>query len=299
MSSRARFITGTIVIGIVLALVTFLNAQTSINVGWTPSWLNYVEATVAWYLLCWCNIIREWNRRPVLRFGRYVQTAGPGLAFIEPLLHTTLPDVPVQDVVRELDVPNLQTKDNVGIGLKALLTYRVDKEKVQDAVVEVANVNDAVIARGLTSVNDQGSTVDLSHFLENRSKFGDDAATLLKERVKNWGVIVQAVEIKSFKISDSRVEEAIAMKARAQKEAEAELARANMQSQIATALNAAANTLDDKGWMLKQIETLIELCRSANNNTILIPADFQSAIGSLSRMLTFAREGSATKTTAE
>jgi hypothetical protein len=63
------------------------------------------------------------------------------------------------------------------------------------------------------------------------------------------------------------------MKARAMKEAQAELARAEMQAEIVGRLNKAAADLQPAGWRLKTLEVLVELTRSAQNNTILIPAN--------------------------
>ena len=57
------------------------------------------------------------------------------------------------------------------------------------------------------------------------------------------------------------------------KEAQAELARAEMQAEIVARLNKAARDLEPAGWRLKTIEVLVELTRSAQNNTILIHAN--------------------------
>ena len=51
--------------------------------------------------------------------------------------------------------------------------------------------------------------------------------------------------------------------------AQAELARAEMQSEIVGHLNKAAADLEPAGWRLKTLEVLVELTRSAQNNTIL------------------------------
>src|SRR5262245_5611724 len=70
-------------------------------------------------VLCWVlagvHIINDWERRPVLRLGRYVTTAGPGPVWIEPILHSVLLPVSVQDMARPLTVENVQTHDNVRV----------------------------------------------------------------------------------------------------------------------------------------------------------------------------------------
>lgn len=227
----------------------------------------------AWYVLCWINVINEWERRPVLLFGRYVNTAGPGLRVIEPLFYTTLQDVPVQDIVVEVAAEAVQTSENVSVNLTGLLTYRIDADNVKNAVVQVEDVNGSIHKRALSTLVDAAGKVDLTHLLASRDEFCESIAKMLVERVKEWGVTVKAFELKGFKINDPDVEQAIAMKARAEKEGEAELTRAGYQLQVAEKLNAAAATFDDKGRWLKGMEVLVELTRSANNNTVLIPTD--------------------------
>jgi regulator of protease activity HflC (stomatin/prohibitin superfamily) len=239
---------------------------------------KFIIGLLVWYLICWINFINEWERRPYLRFGRYAGTAGPGPVLIEPIFNKILADVPVQDVVEEVPVEHVQTKDNVGVSLVGLLTYRINQEKVKDAVVEVEDITDAIQQRGLSALTDVVGTVDLDHLLENRGNFCEEIKKVLSTRIGEWGVTVKAFELKSFKITDSEVENAIAMKAKAKKEGEAELTRAHMQKQIAEALNEAAETYDDEGRWLKGMETLVELCRSAQNNTVLIPTDLTGSL---------------------
>lgn len=65
--------------------------------------------------------------------------------------------------------------------------------------------------------------------------------------MSQWGVLVYAVEIKDLKVADPDIERSIAMKARAVKEAEAELKRAEMQVEIARQLKEAARTMRTRG----------------------------------------------------
>lgn len=243
------------------------------------AWL--VAVIIIWYLVCWVNIINEWDRRPVLFFGKYHKTAGPGLCLIEPILYTTLSDIPVQDVVKEIKAPSVQTKDNVSVSLTGLLTYRINADKVKDAVVQVQDVDSSIIERALSTLVDAAGKVDLDHLLGDRDTFCETISTQLKQRISEWGVTVKAFEVNGFKINDQEVEQAIAMKARAAKEGEAELTRAGYQKRVATALNEAANTFDEKGRWLKGMEVLIELTRSAENNTVLIPTDLVGALAQL------------------
>lgn len=244
-------------------------------------WVLALSLAVLWYFIAGINIINEWERRPVLLFGRYMETAGPGLRFIEPLFHTTMGDYSVQDRTVEVEVGAVQTKDNVNISLIGVLTYRIDPAKVKEAVVEVEDVDDSLLERALATLVDQAGKADLDHVLSERDQFSTDLVAKLKGRVATWGLDIKAFEIKEVEINDEAVEQAIAMKARAEKEGAAELVRAGYQQRVAEALNKAAGTYDDKGRWLKGMEVLVELSRSAQNNTIVIPSDLTGMLAGL------------------
>ena len=216
-------------------------------------------------------------------FGRYIGTLGPGLRWVDPIFFSTLKDKIVQDVVLPMDVPEVQTKDNVGIKLGGVLTYCIDRTKVRDAVVNVQDVTSAIRERSYTTLTDVAATQDLDQLLESRDSFCELIKQKLIERTAEWGVTIKAFELKAFSINDTSVAEAIAMKARAQKEGAAGLVRAKMQHEIAQALNAAAETYTADGRWLKGVEVLTELCRSAQNNTIILPSDLAETVAGLVR----------------
>jgi len=225
------------------------------------------------YLLGGINVVREWQRRPILLFGRYVKTIGPGLAWVDPLFHRRLDDVAVRDVVNELRIGGVQTHDNVPISFNLIMTTRVDEARVRDFVVQVANGYEATRQRALASVTEIVGNHELDAILHNRGQFYSEVRDSLQGKVLAWGVKVVAVELKDLQITDEQIQQAIAMKARAGKEADAELVRAAMQLHIAAKLVEAAEALTPDGWRLKELEVLVELTRSAQNNTLLIPTN--------------------------
>ncbi len=264
-------------------------AAGSIAVNSSANWsLSYWGFFALWvlgfailYVLCGINIIKEWERRAFLLFGKYSKTAGPGFCWVEPAFHIMVQSVSVQDVVTSLTVENVQTKDNVRLSMLMVITTRISAENVKKYVVEVKDATKALEQRAITSMTEEVGRNSLDMILENRTQFSKDLTALFQEKIVVWGIAVQAVEIRDIKIADPDIERSIAMKAKATKEAEAELKRAEMQIQIAGALKSAAAAMDESAWRLKSYETLIEMTRSAQNNTIIIPAnisDFAKSI---------------------
>ncbi len=231
------------------------------------------------YIVTGINVIEQWNRRPVLFLGKYVATKGPGFCWIEPALHKTLEDVLVIDDTLQLNVANVQTHDNVPIAFNLVLTDRViNAEKY---IVEVADADDSIQQRALATVTECVGNTELDNILHDRTKLNQEIQRSLQTRVGNWGVQIIAVELKDIKITDPQIEQAIAQKAKAGKEAEAELVRAEMQLQITKKLKAAAAEMDESTWRLKGIEAMLELCRSASNNTVIIPNDIVQSLATL------------------
>lgn len=206
---------------------------------------------------------------------------GALLPWVDPIFHSRLADVPVQDVVDELEVANVQTHDNVPVSFKLIVTTRVDTKKVRNFVVEVGNGYEATRQRALASVTQVVGNSELDTILHDRERVYDAVRNLLQGKVDGWGVTVTAVELKDLEITDEQIEQAIAMKARAKKEGEAELERALLQRDIAVKLGEAAAVLTPDAWRYKELETLLEMSRSAQMHTVLVPTNLLSALESI------------------
>lgn len=251
--------------------------------------------------LCGLNIVDQWSRRPVLRLGKYHRTLGPGITWVNPILCRRLEDVSIRENVERLTLQNVQTHDNVRVNLQLTLTSIVKEANVETVTLVVENALGRAEATdedddgNEKTVRQQGALqrkviaatmealgrASLDRVLSSRTEVCNEVQTALGASIKHWGIDILALEITDFAIADERIEQAIAMKARAEKEAQAELKRAEMQKQIALELKKAAAEFDEPAWRLKTLETLVELCRSAQNNTIILPAslgDFANAL---------------------
>ena len=240
----------------------------------TTNWRWLVAAVIVTiYVLKGVVIVKQWERVPVTRFGRYVRTLGPGLSWVEPVTSRRLDARPVQDVVYSLTVPSVLTHDNVPVELTIAVTRYIEADQVPQTVLAVASYRAAEDQRALATVAELVGRRPIDYIFDKRVEFCEEIRATLQERVKSWGLTVRAVELKDFRVADEAIARSIAMKARAMKEAQAELARAEMQAEIVGRLNKAAEDLQPAGWRLKTLEVLVELTRSAQNNTILIPAN--------------------------
>lgn len=251
---------------------------------WQAPLFGFMIIFAICYVTAGLYAVDEWERRPVLRLGRFSRIIGPGLCWVTPWFNTVLGAEDMRDDVWSYDVENVPTHDNVRLSVTIVLTTKLIS--VEQFIRNVSDGWDAVEQRGIAAVTEAVGKTTLDDFLQKREEVGDVIEKDLFVTLRKWGIELIAMEIRDFKISDENTERAIAMKAKAEKEAQAELVRANMQREIALALAKAGAAMTDQAWKLKGMETLIELCRSAENNTILIPThlqDIMATIGGITR----------------
>jgi regulator of protease activity HflC (stomatin/prohibitin superfamily) len=232
------------------------------------------------YLLNGINVVNQWERKPLKRFGRFVGTLGPGIHWREPFSTRVISTIDIRDQVDSVysrlgykTTPPMQTHDNVPIGFILYVTYRIREQEAANFSLNVEDAYNAVWMKSAALVAEQVSSTELDTILHDRRPLYRSIVSSLQEAVSTWGVQIIAIEMQDVSITDSSIQEAIAMKARAKKEAEAELVRAQAQEEIAKQLSAAGDAFDEGAWRLKGLETLLELCRSAENNTIIVPTD--------------------------
>jgi regulator of protease activity HflC (stomatin/prohibitin superfamily) len=48
--------------------------------------IGFIAIVVALFLLSGIRVLKEWERMPVLRLGRYVGLKGPGIIYLVPLI---------------------------------------------------------------------------------------------------------------------------------------------------------------------------------------------------------------------
>lgn len=203
------------------------------------------------------------------------------MQWIEPLLNRALAAVTIQDQSRQLKFENVLTHDNVRLILIVNLVERIPEEGVRAFIIEVEDPTRALVARANSAVAEAVASQPLDTILSDRAGVSRAIQALLVGEVAHWGYEIRAIEIVDLKVADEEIERAMALRARAEKEAQAELQRAKMQVEIAQHLKDAAAVMDDSAWRLKGLETLTELTRSAQNNTVLVPTELLGALTAL------------------
>ena len=220
------------------------------------------------YLFSVVNILREYERGVIFRLGRLINSKGPGLIFLIPLidrmvkisLRTVVMDVPPQDVI---------TRDNVSIQVNAVIYFRVlNPEK---SVVEVENFLFATSQLAQTTLRSIVGQVELDELLAQRDKINKDLQQIIDMHSDPWGIKVSLVEIKHIDLP-IEMKRAMARQAEAERERRSRVINAEGEYQAATKLQMAAEIINryPVALQLRFLQTLTEVA-SENNSTTIFP----------------------------
>src|SRR5690606_29066902 len=133
----------------------------------------------------------------VLTLGKYTSTRKPGLNIIVPFIQTirkvdvrsTPVDVPKQEVI---------TKDNVTIGVDAVVYFRViNSEK---AVLETTNYTYATAQFAQAALRDVVGNVELDDLLAKREEVSIQIKQIVDAETDKWGIDVENVKLQNIEL---------------------------------------------------------------------------------------------------
>ncbi|UCH06441.1 MAG: slipin family protein [Deltaproteobacteria bacterium] len=214
------------------------------------------------------KVLREYERGVVFRLGRVINTKGPGLIIIIPIvdklirvsLRLVAMDVPPQDVI---------TRDNVSVKVNAVIYFRVMDPN--NAIIEVENYLFATSQLAQTTLRSVCGQVELDELLSERDKINTTLQEILDKHTDPWGIKVSNVEVKHIDLPQE-MQRAMARQAEAERERRAKVINAEGEFQAATKLKEAAQMIQDFPYalQLRYLQTLREVS-AENNSTTLFP----------------------------
>ncbi|WP_462323674.1 slipin family protein [Desulfoplanes sp.] len=239
-----------------------------------------IIAIVVLFLFAALKVLNEYERGVIFRLGRIIQTKGPGLIILIPVvdrmirmsLRIVTLDVPHQDVI---------TQDNVSIKVNAVVYYRVvDPQK---AVLEVEDVHFATSQLAQTTLRSVCGAAELDEILAHREKINTKIQKILDEQTDAWGIKVTSVELKYIDLPQE-MQRAMAKQAEAERERRAKVINAEGEYQAADKLAQAAEIIstNPQALQLRYLQTMREMAAESHAATILpIPFDILKAAGQL------------------
>jgi len=218
------------------------------------------------------RVLREYERGVIFRLGRLIDSKGPGLILLIPIvdkmvkvsLRTVPMEVPPQDVI---------SRDNVSVKVNAVVYFRV-----VDANKAITDVQDYLYATSQLAQTTLRSTLgqfELDQLLSEREKINEKLQEILDKHAGPWGIKVALVEVKNIDLPDE-MKRAIARQAEAERERRAKVIHAEGELQASGKLAEAASVLGKvpTAIQLRFLQTLVEVAAENNSTTIFpVPID--------------------------
>src|SRR5512136_1769307 len=190
---------------------------------------------VVMFLASAIRILNEYERGVIFRLGRVLDTKGPGLIILIPVvdrmvkvdMRTITMDVPPQDVI---------TRDNISIKVNAVVYFKV--MDANDAVINVENYLYATSQLAQTTLRSVCGQVELDELLSQREKINLQIQNILDKHTDPWGIKVTTVEVKHIDLPQE-MQRAMAKQAEAERERRAKVINAEGEFQAAAKLTDA------------------------------------------------------------
>lgn len=226
------------------------------------------------------RIVNQYERGLVLTLGKYTGMRSPGLNIIIPVIQTirkvdvrsTPVDVPKQEVI---------TKDNVTIGVDAVVYFRViDPAK---AILETTNYAYATSQFAQAALRDVVGNVEMDELLGKREEVSTQIKTIVDSETDKWGIDVENVKLQNIELPQD-MKRAMAKQAEAERERRAVIINAEGEKAAAQQVAEAAAMLSRTpgGVSIRTLQTLEKISVEASQKTVIIlPTDLAGTVKNL------------------
>ena len=226
------------------------------------------------------RIINQYERGVILTLGKYTGTLEPGLRWIFLVfqrmikvdMRITTTDIPRQEAI---------TKDNVPVGVNAVLYFKV--ERAEDAVLKVENYLYAVSQYALAALRDTIGGGELDTLLTERERIASDIKKVVDIETAPWGIDVTAIKIQDIELP-AAMKRAMAAQAEAEREKRAIIIKAEGEVKAAENLQKAAGILGSipGGMSLRTLGTIDKLQPDPSKTVIFaLPVEILEGIKAL------------------
>ena len=245
-----------------------------------PTAFAIIVIFVIFFLISAIKILKEYERAVIFRLGRLIESKGPGLIILIPIidkmvrisLRTIALDVPPQDII---------TKDNVSVKVSAVIYFRV--MEARKAVVEVEDYLFATSQMSQTTLRSVIGQSDLDELLSARDKINKELQSIIDSHTEPWGIKVANVEVKQIDLP-VEMQSAMARQAEAERNRRAKVINAEGEFQASQKLADAAKVIGEfpTAVQLRFLQTMSEIA-TKNNTTTFFPVPIDLLTPFLSR----------------
>jgi regulator of protease activity HflC (stomatin/prohibitin superfamily) len=231
------------------------------------------------FLTVYClRICSEWERKVVLRLGRFAGVRGPGLFLLVPFLETTPYTIDLRTVTSNISAEQTLTRDNVPVNVDTVIYWKVIDPKL--AVLEVTDYQQAILGAAQTALRDIIGRSDLALVLSDRAGLDESMTAVLDAQTEPWGVKIASVQMRDIKIPDA-LQDAMSRVAQAARESQARVLLGDSEMAIAQRFADAGKVYEANPMAvhLRGMNMLYEVMKAGGTSTVIVPS---SAVQSMS-----------------
>ena len=213
--------------------------------------------------------VQQYQRGVVLRLGRLLpEVRQPGLALMVPIIDR-MTKVSIQTVVLNVPSQGAITRDNVTVGVDAVVYFRV-----VDPVKAVINVENYLVATSQVSQTSLRSVIgraDLDTVLSDRDHINNELKGVIDAPTEDWGIHIDRVEVKDISLPEG-MRRSMSRQAEAERERRARVIGADGEFQASTKLAQAAAAMEATpgALQLRLLQTVVEVA-AEKNSTLVMP----------------------------
>ena len=214
-------------------------------------------------------VIPEYQRVVLLRLGKFIGVKGPGLFWVipyPPFFRSVAANLDIRVQTRIIKAAETLTSDNVPVGCEAVIFMRV--EDPERAALKVENYSEAVFQAANSALKDTVGNLELTELLSEREKVADRLETIIDSAATSFGVDVSSVEITDVRVPPDLIQE-LSVIAQSRRAAQAKIAEAEAEKQIAQKLQEASQSLSAKAMEMYRLNVLERLGREEGSQIVV------------------------------
>ena len=139
-------------------------------------------------------VVKQYERMVVLKWGKLDRVSPAGFRIVVPIVETGRV-VDLRERVRRVPTQKYITADNVVVDMDFVIYMRILEEDAEKSILNVENVEAAVINLAVATLRAVIGATTLSEALAERERIGSQMQLRLDEATGRWGVKVTGVEV--------------------------------------------------------------------------------------------------------
>ncbi len=214
-------------------------------------------------------IIPEYQRVVVLKLGQFIGVKGPGQFWVipyPPFYQSAAMMLDMRLQTHVIKAAETLTRDNVPVGCEAVIFWQVEDPRI--AALKVQNHAEAVYLAANSALKDTIGTLELTQLLSHREMVAQNLKDIIDLAAAKFGVDVSSVEITDVHVPADLIQE-LSVLAQSERAAQAKIAEARAELEVAQNLERAAQALSPQAMELYRLNVLERIGREEGSQVVI------------------------------